>query len=212
MLMMMRRNWRLQRFIDGAAICVADGQPLVWASKLQRTRIPERIAGVDLVDALCRIAADSGFRVYFLGAKLDVIQQVARRMQSKYPSLHVCGVADGYIAKGEAASRARAIRDSKTQLLFVGMGVPRQEEFLADQWDNLGVNLAVPVGGSFDVIAGRRRRAPIWIQRSGMEWLYRLGQEPRRLWKRYLVTNTQFLLLMLAAMIYRDHSQATANT
>lgn len=192
-LMMMRADPNLQRFVGGASLVVADGQPLVWASHLQRDPLPERVTGVDLVDELCALAAREGFGVYFLGAQREVIETAAGRLQSRHPGLQISGIADGYFSPSEAQERARAVQQSGAKLLFVGMGVPRQEEFLESQWDELGISLAVPVGGSFEVIAGTARRAPLFLQRIGMEWAFRLAQEPRRLWKRYLVTNTQFV-------------------
>ena len=196
-LMMMRSDPNLQRFVDGASLVVADGQPLVWASNLQDESLPERVTGVDLVEALCALADREGFGVYFLGAKREVIETAANRLKERNPGLQIAGIADGYFGADEAPERARAVRESGAKLLFVGMGVPRQEEFLESQWDELGISLAVPVGGSFEVMAGTARRAPVFLQRIGMEWAFRLAQEPRRLWKRYLVTNTQFIFHLL---------------
>ena len=196
-LMMMRSDPDLQRFVDGASLVVADGQPLVWASHLQQERLPERVTGVDLVEELCGLAAREGFGVYFLGAKRSVIETAAGRLKARHPALRVSGIADGYFGTDEAAERARAVKESGAKLLFVGMGVPRQEQFLENQWAELGISLAVPVGGSFEVMAGTARRAPEFLQRIGMEWAFRLAQEPRRLWKRYLVTNTQFIFHLL---------------
>lgn len=200
-LMMMRSDPQLQRFVDGAALVVVDGQPLVWASHLQPEHLPERVTGVDLVDALCELAAKEGFSVYFLGARHAVVAETARRLADRFPGLEVAGVADGYFDEDEAPLRAQAIRESGAKLLFVGMGVPRQEEFLDAHWDQLGVPLAIPVGGSFEVVAGTARRAPAFLQRVGMEWAFRLAQEPRRLWKRYLVTNTQFIFYLLRSAV-----------
>lgn len=196
-LMMMRSDPNLQRFVDGASLVVADGQPLIWVSHLQGDGLPERVTGVDLVDELCELASDEGFGVYFLGARREVIETAADRLKARYPGLEIAGIADGYFNASEAAERARVVRESGAKLLFVGMGVPRQEEFLESQWEELGIPLAVPVGGSFEVIAGTARRAPVFLQRVGMEWAFRLAQEPRRLWKRYLVTNTQFIFHLL---------------
>ena len=192
-LMMMRADHNLQRFVDGASLVVADGPPLIWASHLQRDALPERVTGVDLVDELCELSSEEGFGVYFLGARREVIETAVARLKARHPGLQIAGIADGYFGAAEAPERARAVRESGAKLLFVGMGVPRQEEFLESQWEELGVSLAIPVGGSFEVVAGTARRAPLLLQRVGMEWAFRLAQEPRRLWKRYLVTNTQFI-------------------
>ena len=193
-LMMMRTDARLQSFVDRAALVVADGQPLVWCAPWFGQYLPERVTGVDLIDALCKRAAREGTRIYLLGATGEIIAN----LQVDY--------ADGYFTKDEASARADHIRASGANILFVGMGVPRQEHFLEEQWDRLGVGVAIGVGGSFDVLAGLRLRAPTWVQKIGMEWLFRTIQEPRRLFIRYLVTNTQFIWLVFYALIRKDRA------
>jgi N-acetylglucosaminyldiphosphoundecaprenol N-acetyl-beta-D-mannosaminyltransferase len=195
-LMMMRSDPRLQRFVDAAKWTVADGQPLVWASRLGRTTIPERVTGCDLVDLLCARAARDGIGVYFLGASDAIVRQAADVLRKKHPGLDVRGCADGYFGPDEAPVRARAIARSGARLLFVAMGVPRQEYFIEEQWERLGASVVIGIGGSLDVIAGVRKRAPRLIQKLGLEWAYRLAQEPRRLFGRYFVTNSQFLGLI----------------
>lgn len=199
-LMMMRSDARLQSFVDRAALVVADGQPLIWCAPWLGKRLPERVTGVDLVDSLCERAAREGKRIYLLGATKDIVTQLASKLGQRYPGLQV-DYADGYFKKDEAAGRADQVRASKADILFVGMGVPRQENFLDEQWERLGVGMAIGVGGSFDVLAGLRARAPGWVQTIGMEWFFRLVQEPRRLFARYLVTNTQFVWLLLGALL-----------
>jgi N-acetylglucosaminyldiphosphoundecaprenol N-acetyl-beta-D-mannosaminyltransferase len=206
-LMMMRADRRLQQFVDRSAFVVADGQPLVWASRLFAAPLPERVPGVDLVDAICEHAAVEGLGVYLLGARRHIVETVGVRLVEKYPGLRICGAMDGYFSPQEGILRARAVADSGAQILFVGMGVPRQEYFLEDHWDELGVNFATAVGGTFDVLAGLRVRAPGWVQRIGMEWFFRLAQEPRRLFVRYLTTNTQFLYLLCRSLLLRRRSR-----
>lgn len=195
-LMMMRSSPRLQRFIDASRWTVADGQPLVWASHLWQQPLPERVAGIDLIDRLCARAVQEGIGVYFLGAESDIVRSAVGILQARHRGLDVSGYADGYFRPDQAPARARAVAESGAGLLFVAMGVPRQEHFIEEQWDNLGAQVVVGVGGSLDVIAGRRKRAPAFVQRVGLEWAYRLAQEPRRLFRRYLVTNSQFLGLI----------------
>jgi N-acetylglucosaminyldiphosphoundecaprenol N-acetyl-beta-D-mannosaminyltransferase len=196
-LMMMREDPWLQSFVDRAAFVVADGQPLVWfAPTFGEKSLPSRVAGIDLVYALSRRAQHEDLRVGLIGAKMSVVQTVAERLRELYPQLRLTYVDDGYFDAEAAPTRARAIRDAGVDILFVGMGVPKQERFIDEQWDRLGVSIAIGVGGSFDVLAGLRARAPELLQRTSMEWAFRLAQEPRRLWKRYLLTNSQFLLLL----------------
>lgn len=199
-LMMMRADSRLQDFVGRAALVVADGQPLVWCAPWFGQRLPERVTGVDLVDALCARAAREGRGVYLLGATEQIAAKAAQRLRDLCPNLQI-GFADGYFAAGEATARADRVCASGADILFVGMGVPRQENFLDEQWDRLGVGMAIGVGGSLDVLAGLRARAPLWVQKIGMEWLFRLVQEPRRLLPRYLATNSRFCWLILCALL-----------
>jgi N-acetylglucosaminyldiphosphoundecaprenol N-acetyl-beta-D-mannosaminyltransferase len=201
-LMMMRADERLQRFADHAALVVADGQPIVWFAPWLGRPLPERVTGVDLIEALCERAAREGRRVYLLGAAEAIVARAAQRLRERHAGLQI-GFADGYFGGDTAAARADRIRADATDILFVGMGVPRQEHFLEEQWDRLGVGMAIGVGGSFDVLAGLRARAPVLVQKMGMEWFYRLIQEPRRLFARYLTTNTLFLWLVACALLKR---------
>ncbi|MEM7726710.1 MAG: WecB/TagA/CpsF family glycosyltransferase [Cyanobacteria bacterium P01_A01_bin.45] len=191
--MMMYSDPKLQEYVDNASLVVADGQPIIWSSKLFHPCLPERVTGVDLVDGLCAIANQENFRVFLLGAQTDVIKIVVNKFQKKYPQLKICGSHDGYFHPDEVHQIVETIKEKNTQILIIGMGVPRQENFIKNNLKESGINLAIGVGGSFQVIAGRKKRAPFWMQEAGLEWLYRLIQEPRRLWKRYLVTNSQFI-------------------
>jgi N-acetylglucosaminyldiphosphoundecaprenol N-acetyl-beta-D-mannosaminyltransferase len=202
-LMMMRSDRRLQGFVDQAALVVADGQPLVWCSRWLGPRLPERVTGVDLVDVICQRAAAEGKRVFLLGARPATVEKLAEALAARHAQLQV-DFADGYFDRDEAAARVALIHASRADILFVGMGVPLQEYFLAQHWDRLGVSVAIAVGGSFDVLAGERARAPRWVQNVGLEWLFRLVQEPRRLFVRYFVTNTQFACLLFDALVRRS--------
>ncbi|MEM7785325.1 MAG: WecB/TagA/CpsF family glycosyltransferase [Planctomycetota bacterium] len=191
--MMMRSDSLLRKFINNSALTVADGQPIIWLSRFLGNRLPGRIAGVDLVHSLSRCAADNHQSVYLMGAKKEIVDQVATQLKADIPHLKLAGVDDGYFGTDDFSTRASKIAASGAGLLIVAMGVPRQEQFLHQTWNQLGVKLAIGVGGSFDVIAGHTRRAPQWMQKTGLEWFYRMMQEPKRLFKRYLVTNTQFV-------------------
>lgn len=197
-LMAMRKSPRLQRFVDDAMLSVADGQPLVWCAPIFGGKVPERVAGIDLMDALCARAATAGRSVYLLGATARVLELALHAMRARHPGLMIDG-SDGYFSDAQGERRAEMIRSSGASLLFVGMGTPRQESFIATHWTGLGVAVAVPVGGSFDVVGGVVMRAPLWARRAGLEWVFRMCQEPKRLLPRYLVTNTRFCLLIVAA-------------
>jgi N-acetylglucosaminyldiphosphoundecaprenol N-acetyl-beta-D-mannosaminyltransferase len=209
-LMMMRSNARMQRFVDSARWTVADGQPLIWASHLTQQSLPERVTGIDLIDQLCARAVRENIGVYFLGASDKTVRATADALRTRHPGLDVRGYANGYFGSAEAPARARAVAVSGAELLFVAMGVPLQEYFIEEQWEHLGARVVIGVGGSFDVIAGLRKRAPVFIQRAGLEWAYRVAQEPRRLFKRYLVTNSRFIGLMFwMAVVAALHSWRT---
>lgn len=195
MLMAMRISPRLQSFVDRAMLSVADGQPLVWCAPIFGAALPERVAGIDLMESLFAGAASAGHTVYLLGAEERVLERALQSIRKRHPDLQLHG-AHGHFPAQEAPHRAAAIRASGASLLFVGMGMPRQENFIEDHWNELGVAVAVPVGGSFDVVGGLVMRAPRWVRCAGLEWLFRLCQEPRRLFVRYLATNTQFCLLV----------------
>jgi len=212
-LMMMRADKRLQNFVDNAAIVVADGQPIVWCAPWFGQALPERVTGVDLVEAICERAAHVDKSIYLLGATAEIVAKLAQRLRERHPTLRI-DFADGYFTKDDAAERADRIRAAGADILFVGMGVPRQELFIEEQWDRLGVGMAIGVGGSFDVLAGLRSRAPAWVQKLGMEWFYRLVQEPRRLLMRYLITNSQFVRLVISGLFKKRrimHGDADAD-
>lgn len=200
-LMMMRSDPRLQSFVDRSALVVADGQPIVFASRWISASLPGRVAGIDLLEALLTRAESEQLGVFLLGARTGVVEAAVRRIGDRWPDLRVCGAADGYFSSEEAAERARDVARSGAQILVVGMGVPRQEYFLETHWLELGATVAIGVGGALDVLAGVQPRAPEVLQKLGLEWLFRLAHEPRRLWRRYLVTNSQFVFLLLRELL-----------
>jgi N-acetylglucosaminyldiphosphoundecaprenol N-acetyl-beta-D-mannosaminyltransferase len=201
-LMAMRRQPPLREHVEGARIVVADGQPLVWCSTLFGARLPERVAGIDLIDALCRRACADGLGIFLLGSTAPLMKNTLRLLRERHPGLRVDG-ADGYFSNAERKERLARIRTSGATILMVGMGSPLQERFIADNWQRLGVNVAIGVGGSFDVLGGALRRAPQWLQDAGLEWLARAAQEPRRLLPRYLRSNTEFCLLIAREIVRR---------
>ena len=201
-LVMMRNNVELQCFVDGALFVVADGQPLVWCAPIFGGHLPERVAGIDLIDTLCARADIEGEAVYLLGATAPIVRRAVLGLRRRYPKLRVDG-ADGYFTESAADNRAKQIRESGAELLFVGMGSPLQEAFIKNHWNDLGVGIAIGVGGSLDVIAGERFRAPPWVRAIGLEWLVRAAQEPRRLMPRYLSAHPKFCLLIANAAMNR---------
>lgn len=191
-----RDDAELRDAIDHAHLLTMDGQSVVWAARALGRPAPERIAGVDLMAALFAHAARRGYSIYLLGATQDVVDDCAALAVQRYPALVVAGRRNGYFQPQDEAAIVDEIRDARPDILFLGFGSPRKEYFMKAYYRALEVPFVMGVGGSFDVFAGRVSRAPRWMQRSGLEWSHRLLQEPRRMWKRYLVSNTRFLALV----------------
>jgi N-acetylglucosaminyldiphosphoundecaprenol N-acetyl-beta-D-mannosaminyltransferase len=198
-----QENPRMAEVIRGCDIVNADGQAVVWAARLLGRPLPERVAGIDLMHELMAAAAERGLGVYLLGAQPEVLDTATARLRHDNPGLRVVGTHHGWFEDSDSAGVIAEIRAAQPHLLFVAMSSPRKEYWLSEHLEALGVPLAVGVGGALDVVAGLTRRAPRWMQRSGLEWLYRLMQEPRRLWRRYLRTNVRFSLLLLRELTAR---------
>lgn len=185
---------RLARIIDSCDLTSADGMSVVWASALLGRRLPERVPGIDLMVRLLELASEDGSSVYLLGAEREVVEPLAARLREAYKGLHVVGARDGYWTDDEEV--VADVRRAHPEYLFLGIPSPRKEFWLRQWLPELGAGLVMGVGGSFDVLAGLRRRAPRWVQRCGLEWTWRLCQEPRRMWRRYLFGNGRFLQLV----------------
>jgi N-acetylglucosaminyldiphosphoundecaprenol N-acetyl-beta-D-mannosaminyltransferase len=188
---------RLRAIIAGCELVTADGQPVVWASRLLGNPLPERVAGIDLMSTLLAAAEQHRWRVYVLGAQQWVLERALERIRARHPNLILAGHRNGYFRAPEEAAVVAEIAASRADILFVAMSSPRKEYFLASYRDVLGVPFVMGVGGAVDVFAGCIRRAPLILQRLGLEWLFRLLQEPRRLFRRYAETNLRFLALVL---------------
>ncbi|MEU2154381.1 WecB/TagA/CpsF family glycosyltransferase [Streptomyces sp. NPDC019396] len=186
----------LARIIRSCSLVNADGQSVVWASRLLGRPLPERVAGIDFILALWQKAAHKGYRVYLLGAQSPVVEETARIAAAQ--GVQVVGYRDGYWDDARERDVVSAVRAARPDVLFVAVPSPRKERFLARHQEALGCPLVVGVGGSFDVVAGLRTRAPGWMRGAGLEWCHRLVQEPRRMFLRYAVGNTRFVLLVVA--------------
>lgn len=198
----MRKDAELDASVRECDIINIDGMGVVLGARLLGHDVPERVAGVDLFHQLLAMSAQRGYSVFLLGAKDEVVTETARRVQQLYPALQLAGYHHGYFWDDEQAMVER-IRESGAQLLFVAITSPKKENFINRWRDQLGVTFVMGVGGTFDVVAGKVKRAPLWMQKYGLEWLYRVLQEPGRMWKRYLVTNCQFAWMLLKAKLRR---------
>jgi len=190
---LMEKDEKLKEIIKTCPIINADGQSIVWASKLKGTPVPERVAGIDLMENLIKLSARKGYKIYFFGAKEEVVKKVLEVYKEKYPNLNIAGYRNGYFTDADMPSIIEDMKNSKADILFVAFSSPKKEYWLAKYMDAIDIPFCMGVGGSFDVIAGRTKRAPLWMQKSGLEWYYRFQQEPRRMFKRYLVGNIKFI-------------------
>jgi len=190
-----------QSIVNDADLVLADGMPLVWASRRQLTPLPCRVTGVDMILACAQLAARRGYSIFLLGAAPGVAYQAAEVLQQRFPGLRIAGTYSppaAEMTEQDDDAGVRMVRAARPDMLFVAFGAPKQEHWIRAHQETLNVPVCMGVGGSFDMLAGNVRRAPVWIQRHGLEWLYRLAQEPRRLWKRYIVHDLPvFARLML---------------
>jgi len=193
----MYRNPALGADVLSSDVIFADGASVVWASHILGNPLPERVAGIDLMMGMLERGQVKKYRVYLLGATEEVNQTVAERIKADYPGVIVAGRRNGYFSGNDEEAIANDIAQARPDILLVAITSPKKEQFLARWSDRIKVPICHGVGGSFDVYAGKVKRAPLSWQRCGMEWLYRLLQEPGRMWKRYLVTNSLFCWLII---------------
>jgi N-acetylglucosaminyldiphosphoundecaprenol N-acetyl-beta-D-mannosaminyltransferase len=203
--MLSDRDEQLKRLNERAAFLLADGMPLVWWSRLGPRPLPERVAGSDLIYGMCERAAAKGHRIYLLGAAPGVAAEAAVALARRFSGLQIAGMECPPfrpLTEDEQEAQFARIHEARTDILFVAFGQPKGELWIADNLERLGVPLSVQVGATLDFVAGRVRRSPKWMQKTGLEWVYRLVQEPRRLAKRYL-ENVLFLIRATFAARFR---------
>jgi N-acetylglucosaminyldiphosphoundecaprenol N-acetyl-beta-D-mannosaminyltransferase len=199
------RSPALRRIINACALVNVDGMSVVWAARLLGIPLKERVAGIDLFDALMGRAAQCGWRVFLLGAQEAVVAGVAAHYEKKFPGLTICGWRNGYWqGQEEEAQVAGVVRASRADLLFVAISSPQKEQFLDRHQGAMQVPFAMGVGGSFDVVVGKVKRAPHWMQRAGLEWFYRFLQEPRRMFRRYFIEDITFAWMLLKELAGRE--------
>jgi N-acetylglucosaminyldiphosphoundecaprenol N-acetyl-beta-D-mannosaminyltransferase len=206
-IVMMSRDPQLFKSVTEADLINADGQAVVWAARLLGKKLPGRVAGIDLMNRLIERAHQNGYKAFFFGAKEEIVRKVVQVVSEKYSSAVVAGYRNGYFKPEEGPQIAEQIAKSGANLLFVAISSPTKENFLHQYKDLLrNVNFIMGVGGSFDVVAGLTKRAPVWMQQAGLEWFYRFLQEPVRMWRRYTIGNLEFMALVAKAWIKRRKS------
>jgi len=197
------RDPGLRRIINDCDLINADGMPVVWASRLLGKPLKERVTGVDLFEALMARAAQKGWRVFLLGAREEVVSGVARLYPARYPGLTIAGYRNGYWSKAEEEEVVAQIGAARPDILFVAISSPTKEAFLARYQAAMKVPFAMGVGGTFDVAVGHVKRAPVWMQKAGLEWFYRFLQEPRRMFRRYFIEDMAFVALFAREWVRR---------
>ncbi len=199
-LMQARENPRVLAALRGADMVAADGMPLVWMQQRRGQREAERVYGPDVLLALCERTVGTGVRHYFYGGLPGVPEQLTARLRQRFPALEIVGYeAPPMIEIGAAVDNAVVERLNRAgaHVIWVGLGSPKQDVWLAQYRPLLEASLLIGVGAAFDFVAGTKAQAPRWMQRAGLEWLFRLAHEPRRLWRRYVIYNTRFLWALL---------------
>ncbi len=191
------RNYDFKKILQEATLNIPDGIGVVWAGRFLGYYIPERVAGYDLMINLVEASRQGDFRLFFLGGEPGTGEKAAAWLREKYPDIDIVGIQHGYFSPAEIGVIKEVIKKAAPHILFVGMGFPRQEEFIHEHALELGIPVSIAVGGAFDVLAGEVKRAPGWMQKVGLEWLYRLIKQPER-WRRIIV------IPLFMAMVLRE--------
>jgi N-acetylglucosaminyldiphosphoundecaprenol N-acetyl-beta-D-mannosaminyltransferase len=199
-LVKMKNDAELRHDVESADMISIDGMGIAFGLRMLGTPVPERVAGVDLMMAVLQLCAEKGYRPYFLGARQDVVREATAAVLRRNPQISFAGAHDGYFKPEEEPLVVGDINQSGADCLFIGMPTPAKERFLAKYSKMLATPYIMGVGGSFDILSGRITRAPDAVQRAGLEWAYRIYQEPKRMWWRYASTNSDFAWLMIKAL------------
>lgn len=192
---LMEEDSNLAEIVNSCPLINADGASIVWAAKKLNVPLKERVTGIDLFMKLVDISVDNKYKLYLFGAKEEVVLKVKQIFEEKYPNINIVGYRNGYFSEKDEKSIVQDIKESHADILFVAFSSPKKEYWINKHLKEMNVPFVMGVGGSFDVVAGVTKRAPKWMQKIGMEWFYRFIQEPRRMWKRYIVGNAKFIKL-----------------
>lgn len=192
---LMEADKELASIVNDCPLINADGASIVWAAKRLGVPLSERVTGIDLFLELVKLSADRGYKIYLFGAKEEVVTKVKRIFEEKYPDLQIVGYRNGYFSEADEPQIVADMAASGADMMFVAFSSPKKEYWVHKYLNQIGIPFVMGVGGSFDVVAGVTDRAPEWMQNHGLEWFYRFVQEPKRLWKRYIVGNTKFVAL-----------------
>lgn len=194
---LMRKDPELRAIVKDCPVINADGASVLMAARFLHVPLRERVTGIDLFLRLVELSQQKQYRIFLFGAEEEVVRTVKEKLEAQYPGIQIAGYRNGYFTEADEPQMVREMAASKADIMFVAFSSPRKEYWVHQYLDQLQIPFVMGVGGSFDVLAGKTKRAPHWMQALGMEWLFRFLQEPGRLWKRYLVGNLSFLLYLL---------------
>jgi N-acetylglucosaminyldiphosphoundecaprenol N-acetyl-beta-D-mannosaminyltransferase len=194
------RDKQTENIYKQADMLIPDGMPLIWASKLLGVPLKEKVSGSDLLPLFCQAASKKGHKMFFLGADPGIAEEAKNILAHKNPGLQIVGTYSPPYGfenmDGEIEKIIKMIKGKNPHVLFVGLGFPKEERFMWKHKDDFQVPVSIGIGATFDFITGKQRRAPVWMQKGGLEWFHRLCHDPKRLWKRYLVGNSLFIFLI----------------
>lgn len=204
-----RKDNEYKRIHDNAGLVTPDGMPIIWLARLMGIKDIERVCGSDLMAALCEQTMENGYKHFFYGGKPDVVERLAANLRKRYPHIRIAGTYSPPfrpLTGQEEDKMVAMINHSRADIVWVGLGSPKQEYWMAQHAAHIDAAVLIGVGAAFDFLAGTGKRAPVWMQRSGLEWLYRLLSEPRRLWRRYLTVTPRFIPLALLQLWRLRHT------
>lgn len=194
---LMEADEKLRKIVNGCPLINADGSSIVWAAKILGVPLTERVTGIDLFLRLVELSEQKNYKIYLFGAKEEVVMKVKAIFEKKYPNLQIVGYRNGYFAEKDETEIVKNMAKSGADIMFVAFSSPKKEYWINKYLEQINIPFVMGVGGSFDVVAGITKRAPRWMQKCGMEWFYRFIQEPRRMWRRYIIGNFKFVVLTL---------------
>lgn len=190
---LMEQDENLQEIVNACPLINADGASIVWAAKKLGVPLKERVTGIDLFLNLVKLASEKGYKIYLFGAKEEVVSKVKKIFEQQYPGIQIVGYRNGYFTEADEPEIVKNMAESGADMMFVAFSSPKKEYWVNKYLKELNIPFVMGVGGSFDVVAGITDRAPEWMQNHGLEWFYRFIQEPRRMWKRYIIGNAKFV-------------------
>lgn len=200
-IMRLQDDAEFKKIYENADLVLADGMPLLWAARFLGTPLKEKISGSDLFPKLCEVAAKNGYKLFFLGGRPGAALKAAKDLRDRHPNIQIVGIYSPPFGfendKEENDKIVKMIKDVKPDILFVGLGAPKQEKWIYKYRNVYQVPVSIGIGVSFEFVAGMVKRAPLWMQKAGLEWLWRIFMEPKRLWKRYLIDDMKFFWLVL---------------